>query len=215
MKAIRVREFGGPEVMKLEEVPDLTAGPGQVVVSVKAVGVNPADTYMRSGAYAIKPALPYTPGMDGAGTVLAVGDRVEACSWEIAFTLAERCAAHMQSRRSARPRRFTPCPRGSAMRKERALTFPMLRPTAPFSSARREGPGRPSSCMAPAGAWASAAVQMARAGGLQVIGTAGTEKGLKAGARTGRAPRGGSPPRRAMTEEILGVNEGPRCRRYP
>ena len=49
MKAIRVHEFGGPEVMKLEEVPDLTAGPGQVVVSVKAAGVNPADTYIAHG----------------------------------------------------------------------------------------------------------------------------------------------------------------------
>ena len=73
MKAIRVHEFGGPEVMKLEEVPDLTAGPGQVVVSVKAVGVNPVDSYIRTGAYAVKPPLPYTPGIDAAGTVEAVG----------------------------------------------------------------------------------------------------------------------------------------------
>ena len=50
MKAIRVHEFGGPEVMKLEDVPDLTLGPGQVVVSVKAVGVNPVDSYIRAGA---------------------------------------------------------------------------------------------------------------------------------------------------------------------
>ena len=67
MKAIRVHEFGGPEVMKLEEVPDLTAGPGQVVVDVKAVGVNPVESYIRTGTYATKPALPYTPGNDAAG----------------------------------------------------------------------------------------------------------------------------------------------------
>ena len=78
MKAIRVHEFGGPEVMKLEDVPDLTPAPGQVVVSVKAVGVNPVDTYVRSGAYAAKPLLPYTPGMDAAGTVEAVGEGVES-----------------------------------------------------------------------------------------------------------------------------------------
>jgi NADPH2:quinone reductase len=77
MRAIRVHEFGGPEVMKLEEAPDLTAGPGQVVVSVKAAGVNPVDTYIRAGAYAVKPSLPYTPGMDAAGTVVAVGESVE------------------------------------------------------------------------------------------------------------------------------------------
>src|SRR5215469_9286667 len=73
MKAIRVREFGGPEVMRLEEVPDLHPGPGQVVVRVKAAGVNPVDTYIRSGMYARLPALPYTPGIDAAGLVESVG----------------------------------------------------------------------------------------------------------------------------------------------
>src|SRR5271166_2857037 len=73
MKAIRVHEFGGPEVLKLEEVPDLQPGPGQVVVRVHAVGVNPVETYVRTGTYYIKPNLPYTPGADAAGTVAAVG----------------------------------------------------------------------------------------------------------------------------------------------
>ena len=77
MKAIRVRQFGGPEVMRLEEVPDLRPGPGQVVVRVRAAGVNPVDTYIRSGTYAIKPALPYTPGMDAAGVIAEVGPDVK------------------------------------------------------------------------------------------------------------------------------------------
>ena len=73
MKAIRVHEFGGPEVLKLEEVPDLVAGPGQVVVDVKAIGVNPVESYIRTGTYASKPNLPYTPGNDAAGVVKEVG----------------------------------------------------------------------------------------------------------------------------------------------
>ena len=77
MKAIRVHEFGGPEVLKLEDVPDLRAGAGQVVVRVKAAGVNPYDTYMRQGTYAIKPPLPYTPGSDAAGIVDSVGEGVD------------------------------------------------------------------------------------------------------------------------------------------
>src|ERR1022692_2581441 len=77
MKAIRVHEFGGPEVLKFEDVPDLQAGAGQVVVRVKAAGVNPFDTYMRQGTYAIKPPLPYTPGSDAAGIVESVGEGVE------------------------------------------------------------------------------------------------------------------------------------------
>ena len=78
MKAIRVHEFGGPEVMRLEEVPNLEAGPGQVLVRIHAVGVNPFDTYMRAGTYAIKPPLPYTPGADAAGVVETVGQGVKS-----------------------------------------------------------------------------------------------------------------------------------------
>src|SRR6185295_18015955 len=85
MKAIRVHQFGDPSVMKVEEVPDPVAGPGQIVVRLKAAGVNPVDTYIRAGQYAALPPLPYTPGADGAGEIestgagvaqFAVGDRV-------------------------------------------------------------------------------------------------------------------------------------------
>src|SRR5258708_4210676 len=77
MKAIVVHEFGGPEVMKLEEIPTPKPAAGQVLVRIHAAGVNPYDTYMRAGTYAIKPPLPYTPGSDGAGVIEAVGDGVK------------------------------------------------------------------------------------------------------------------------------------------
>ncbi len=76
MKAIRVHEFGGPEVMQVEAVADPQAGAGQVVVRVVAAGVNPVDAYIRSGMHAQRPALPYTPGIDGSGIVVAVGEGV-------------------------------------------------------------------------------------------------------------------------------------------
>ena len=76
MKAIRVHEFGGPEVLRLEDVPDPKPGPGQVVVRVHAAGVNPFETYIRSGAYPRMPSLPYTPGADAAGVVEGTGERV-------------------------------------------------------------------------------------------------------------------------------------------
>jgi len=76
MKAIRVHQFGGPEVLKLEDVPTPRPSAGEVLVRIHAAGVNPYDTYMRAGTYAVKPALPYTPGSDGAGVVEAIGDSV-------------------------------------------------------------------------------------------------------------------------------------------
>src|SRR6267142_4954565 len=69
MKAIRVEEFGEPEVMRLIDVPEPQAGPNELLVRIRAAGVNPVDTYIRAGKYAAKPTLPYTPGKDGAGIV--------------------------------------------------------------------------------------------------------------------------------------------------
>jgi NADPH:quinone reductase len=76
MKAIVVHEYGGPEVMKLEDVPTPEPANGQVLVQIKAAGVNPVDTYLRSGNHAHAPALPYTPGKDAAGVVEEVGQGV-------------------------------------------------------------------------------------------------------------------------------------------
>ncbi|HEX6163711.1 MAG TPA: NADPH:quinone reductase [Vicinamibacterales bacterium] len=76
MQAILAREFGGPEVLKLEQVPDPQAKRGQVRVRIHAIGVNPYETYMRAGAYAIKPELPYIPGADAAGVIDQIGDEV-------------------------------------------------------------------------------------------------------------------------------------------
>jgi NADPH2:quinone reductase len=77
MKAILVRQFGGPEVLKIEDVPTPKPAAGQVLVKIHAAGVNPADTYARTGNYAVIPPLPYTPGTDGAGVVESVGDGVK------------------------------------------------------------------------------------------------------------------------------------------
>src|SRR6266852_9813227 len=77
MKAILVRQFGGPEVLRLEELPDPKPGPSEVLVRVRAAGVNPVDGYIRAGTYVRKPALPYVPGSDGAGEIESVGADVQ------------------------------------------------------------------------------------------------------------------------------------------
>ena len=78
MRAVVVREHGGPEVLEVRDVPEPVAGAGQVVVDVAAVGVNFVDTYNRSGLYPSKP--PYVAGGEAAGTVSAVGDGVAGLS---------------------------------------------------------------------------------------------------------------------------------------
>lgn len=76
MKAIVVREFGPPEVMQVEEIDRPQPMGTQVLVKIEAAGVNPVDTYLRTGIHAHAPKLPYTPGKDGAGIVESVGDGV-------------------------------------------------------------------------------------------------------------------------------------------
>jgi NADPH:quinone reductase len=74
MKAIRIHAPGGPEVMRLEEVPDPQPGPGEIVVRLEAIGINFIEVYQRTGAYTMQ--YPYTPGAEGAGVVVAVGEGV-------------------------------------------------------------------------------------------------------------------------------------------
>ena len=80
MKAIVIREHGGPEVLAYEDAPDPTPGDGEIVVDQTMIGVNFADVMMRQGKYFIKPELPAVPGFEGAGTVTAVGAGVEGIS---------------------------------------------------------------------------------------------------------------------------------------
>jgi len=74
MRAVRIHQFGGPEVLQVDEIPTPTPGPGQVLVRLRAVGVNFIDTYHRTGLYRI--SLPFIPGQEGAGEVAAVGPGV-------------------------------------------------------------------------------------------------------------------------------------------
>ena len=82
MRAVRVHAFGDLDSVDLrpDDLPDPTPAAGEVVVRVEAIGVNPVDTYVASGGYALKPDLPYVPGAEAAGTVAAVGGGVDGWS---------------------------------------------------------------------------------------------------------------------------------------
>lgn len=76
MRAVIVTEYGGPEVLVVRDVPEPVPGPGRILIKLHTAGVNPVDSYLRSGAQGYSPTLPFTPGMDGAGTIEDVGDGV-------------------------------------------------------------------------------------------------------------------------------------------
>jgi NADPH2:quinone reductase len=177
MKAIRVSEFGGPDVLKLQEVPDPKPDSGQVLVRIKAAGVNPVDTYIRAGAYARKPNLPYTPGTDAAGIVESVGPNVKGfkpgdrvyTNGSITGVLAELALCE-ESRVHHLPAKIS-FGQGAAL-------------GVPYGTAYRalfqRGRGKASETVLVHGATGGvgiACVQFASAAGMIVIGTGGTDKG--------------------------------------
>ena len=207
MKAIRVHEFGGPEVMKLEEVPDLTAGPSQVVVSVKAVGVNPVDTYIRSGAYAVKPPLPYTPGMDAAGTVEAVGEGVEGIERGERIYVAGTLSGAYAQQALCQATQVHRLPTRVSFAQGAGVNIPYATAYRALYHRAQGQPGETVLVHGASGGVGIAAVQMARAGGFNVIGTAGTEKGRKLVLEQG-AHHVMDHQQAGYTEEIMALTKG-------
>lgn len=179
MKAIVVTEFGEPEVLKLEELPDLAPAAGQVLVRIRAAGVNPVETYIRSGKYAALPNLPYTPGSEGAGEVVALGEGVAAGSIDDRVFLSGSLTGTYAEYALCKPEQLHPLPNGADFIHGAALGVA-------YATAWRglfiRGGGKEGETVlvhGASGGVGSAAVQLAHAAGLRVFGTAGSEEGLK------------------------------------
>jgi NADPH2:quinone reductase len=180
MKAILVRSFGGPEVLQLATVPDLTPGPGQVLIRLVAAGVNPVETYIRSGNYGRLPALPYTPGTDGAGEIIAVGPQVPGhfraglrvwIAGSLSGTYAEAVLCDSA--------KVFPLPEAVSFAQGAALGIPY---TTAYRAVFQRGAAKPGETVLVHGATGGvgvAAVQFARAAGLRVLATGGSEAGRK------------------------------------
>jgi len=176
MKSIRVHEFGGPEVLDLEDVPKPKPARGQVLIRVQAVGVNPVDTYLRSGSNP-KLQLPYIPGFDAVGTIeslgegvsdFAIGDRVytsETLTGAYAeFTVADRSAVH-------------PLPENISFSQGAAVNIPYATAYRALFQRAKAHIGETVLIHGASGGVGIAAVQWAKAAGLQIIGTAGSDEG--------------------------------------
>lgn len=183
MKAIRAHAFGGPEVLQLDDVDDPTPGPGDVVIDVKAAGVNPADTYMRGGAYAIVPDLPYTPGGDAAGVISAVGDGVTNykvgdrvfAGVAMGFSM-QGCYAEKVLRKA---NDVLALPDSVGFTQGAALGVPYA--TAHYGLFARGGSkaGETVFIHGASGAVGTAAIQLAKRADMTVIGSGGTDRGRK------------------------------------
>lgn len=177
MKAIRVQQFGGPEVLKIENVPDLQPGPGQVLVKVHAAGVNPFETYQRTGTYAIKPQLPYTPGADAAGTVISVGNGVQRVRAGDRVYVAGNITGSYAEQTLCLETQAHPLPKNVSFQQGAAMGVPY---GTAYRALYQKAHGFPNETVLVHGASGGvgiAAVQLARAHGMTVIGTAGTEDG--------------------------------------
>jgi NADPH:quinone reductase len=176
MKAIRVHEFGGPEVLMLEDTPKPEPAPGQVLVNVKAIGVNPADTYIRSGVYPLKPNLPYTPGGDAGGVVEAVGPNVTRFkSGDRVYTHGTLTGCYSEFT-LCKESRVQPLSAKASFAQGAAMGTYETAYRALFQKARAIA-GETLLVRGATGGVGIAAVQIARGLGMKIIGTGGTDKG--------------------------------------
>ena len=183
MKAIRAHAFGGPEVFRYEDVADPIPGADEIVIDVRAAGVNPADTYMRNGTYAIIPELPYIPGGDAGGVVaaigadvrdFAVGDRVFVGA-ALSFSLTG-CYAEKVKRKANEVLKL---PEGVSF--AQAAAFGVSYSTAHYALFHR-GHARAGEVVfihGASGSVGTSAIQLAKRAGLTVIGSGGTAKGVE------------------------------------
>jgi NADPH2:quinone reductase len=184
MRAIVVREFGAPDVMKLENVPTPAPAAAQVLVRLRAAGVNPVETYIRAGTYARKPDLPYTPGADGAGLVEAVGaevkrlkhgDRVYIAGDNVSLAGAGTYAEYALCSEAM----LHPLPPRSSFAQGAAMGVPYGTAYRALFMKAGARPGETVFIHGATGGVGIAAVQLASMHGLTVIGSGGTDRGLE------------------------------------
>ncbi len=175
MQAIRIHEYGGPEVLKLEELPTPEPGPGQALVEVAATGVNFVEIYQRMGWYKL-PALPAIMGGEGAGTVLKVGSGVSEVAPGDRVAWLGGSTGSYATHALVAVNQLAPVP--AALTLEQAAAVMVQGLTAHVLS-HRTYPIQPGDWVlihAAAGGVGQLLVQMAKMRGARVIGTVSTEE---------------------------------------
>lgn len=205
MKAIVFSELGGPDVMKLSDVPKPDVRPGRVLLKSHAIGVNFADTLFRQGTYALKPNLPDTPGLEAAGVIEAVGDGVSGLKpgdRVAAFavrTYAEYCVAQ--------PSQIVRLPDAVSFAEGAAFLIQGLTAYHLLHTAGTTGPGTSVLVHAAAGGVGLVAVQLAKVAGARVFATVSSD------AKAGLVKENGADTiinyaKEKFADEVLRLTEG-------
>ncbi|XP_071605928.1 quinone oxidoreductase [Heliangelus exortis] len=186
MRAVRVFEFGGPEVLKLQSNVSIPVpNENEVLIKVHACGVNPVETYIRSGNYARKPALPYTPGSDVAGVIEGVGEHVTAFKkGDRVFSTGTVSGGYAEYALAAANRVF-PLSDKLDFRQGAAIGIPYFTAYRALIQKGRAKAGESVLVHGASGGVGIATCQIARACGLKVLGTAGTVEGMDVVLRNG------------------------------
>ena len=182
MKAIRIKQYGGPEALELQEVPTPSPGPGQALVRLAMAGVNFTDIYRRRGTIAMQ--VPFTAGVEAAGTVDAVGAGVQDVKPGDRVAYTSQPGAYAES--SVVPAEcLIPLPADVSL--EQGAAFPLQGMTAHYllHEYRRLKPGEVVLIHAAAGGMGLLLVQWARHLGARVIGTVSTEEKARAAREAG------------------------------
>src|SRR5438552_7031959 len=177
MKAICVHEFGGPDVLRLEEVPTLRPGPGEMLVRMHAVGINPVETYIRAGTYGRLPELPYTPGNDGAGVVEQVGaDVSEFKAGDHVYTAGSISGTYAEFA-LCKKEQVHPLPANVSFAQGAAMGTPYATAYRGLLQRAEAKPGETVLVHGASGGVGTVAVLLAGARGLRVVGKAGSDEG--------------------------------------
>ena len=177
MQAIVVEQFGEPEVLRLQEVPEPVPEAGEVLVRLQAIGVNPVECYIRSGIYGPSYTVPYTPGFDGAGIVVAVGKGVTAFAVGDRVYVARSLTGTYAELVLCIVAQVHALPEGVSFEQGAAIGIPYGAAYRALFHKAKGQPGETVLVHGASGAVGLASVQLAVAAGMRVLATAGSEEG--------------------------------------
>jgi NADPH2:quinone reductase len=178
VRALVCKELGPPESLVVEDVPSPSADPGQVVVSVKAAGLNFPDTLVIQGRYQFKPDLPFTPGGEAAGVVKEVGEGVNGFAPGDRVIAITGAAGAFAEEVAVSAQQLVPIPDGVGFETAAAFVFTYATSHYALRDRARLEQGETLLVLGAAGGVGLAAVQIGKAMGARVIAAASSKEKL-------------------------------------